>query len=727
MVTLAFKFISNSQKEYTLTSGGRELTGTWFAFSNDITMTIINMLDQKHTDFATFRTDWENSISKSGVKRVQVRKIVLPAKLETFVFSLTAFPRVSEPKKMDWEELISKVKPLFQGSFEITLSEGVLKTFNLLQRKKFKINAVYLQMLQDFYGVDITKPDLYKALMALDYDLPSKETIIDLKEKLLDFKLLETSNVLHMLTYQTNRDHIKGLNLGLNFFQPIRQIAGYLPVEAHLDKSLLFTEQDLRNKSLRSRYARTCLAMSEILLGLELYFTNIFCVRLRFYPGQPILSRTSGILKHLIQDHTAQKLTNGGLIELLRAYYFKDAVLLAKFESFVCTMQLSNKKTFFRDFDIFFSANPLNFSKVKSAPYFMLLHTEILNCFITKKTATPIEIDQKASGITLLALLVRNKPLAEQCNIINMENRDVYVYCSEQFEEFYNAEIKRKDPKVLNFFLRNRKNMKYAFMCFAYRQKTLGRFKDVYLEHWVSEFGTDPTFEERQALFEVAAKFEPFLESLFPGLTHQIKRLEAIIEFVVDLNSKVQITTLDGVKLSWDFFEVTSQIRNAFNPHTQKSQSYHIHRAVAQSVPVDATGAENPTDDGATKLVVQRDKSKHARCFLSYFVHSLDAAIIRIIAAKLFDRTGYICNTLHDCILLHPNYVGVLYQIIKEVYSEEKMYNLAQDLIFTQLRSQISEEYYPEFDLLVGDFFAHCYEFESEIGNFDPRNLFQPE
>jgi hypothetical protein len=720
LVSLAHRFLVNNSKNYSGSSGGRE-TGSWYGISYDMTTIIVNMLN--FTSLANFRVDWETGSTKNNrTKQVQVKKIVLPAKLETFVYSLTGFPRLAQPPKLDWDDVVGKVKPIFQGSFEMTQSDAVLATFNLLQKKKFKVNEIYLKLLQDFCSVDITQPCLYEALMSLDYDLPNKDTMNILREKKLTFKLLSSNNVLQNLTYTGARDNLKALNLGFQFYQPLKQITGYLPLEQHVFRSSMKIKQDEKSKHLRLRYVRTCMDMCTILMTFPIYFTNIFCTRLRFYPEQALLSRTSGILKHCIQDYQAIKLTNQGLVSLMRSYYFKDKALSLKFEFFIGTQKLTNKKTFFKVFGKFFEDNPITFTSTKSAPYFMLLHAEIGNALETRFTAVPIEIDQKASGITLLALLTRNKPLADKCNIINRENNDIYVYCQQQFEAFYNREIENKNDKVLQFFEDNRNNMKFAFMCYAYRQKTEGRFRDVYLTYWEETFFAEPSYEERQSLYEVAKKFEPFLESLFPKLTTQIALLEKIIGFVVSKNANVQITTYDGVKLTWDFFETVSQIRNAFNPHTGESQSYHVGRIVNQTLSSD--DVENVTEDQSTP---KRDKSKHVRCFLSYFIHSLDGAIIRIIAQELYKKTGYIANTLHDCILLHPNYVETLYEIIQELYSSKNIYNIAEDLIFSQLRSQISSEYYDAFDLMVLDYFEQCDDFEADIGNFEPRHLYEPE
>jgi hypothetical protein len=42
---------------------------------------------------------------------------------------------------------------------------------------------------------------------------------------------------------------------------------------------------------------------------------------------------------------------------------------------------------------------------------------------------------------------------------------------------------------------------------------------------------------------------------------------------------------------------------------------------------------------------------------------------------------NYIINHLHDCVLMHPNYVEDFYKIVTEIYTSEQMQNLTTNLI----------------------------------------------
>jgi hypothetical protein len=67
---------------------------------------------------------------------------------------------------------------------------------------------------------------------------------------------------------------------------------------------------------------------------------------------------------------------------------------------------LDNNKKLLYDF---FHNNYLDFTKIKNTMYFMHLHVEILKTKKVNKTDVNIEIDQTASGIVFLSLLLKRQ------------------------------------------------------------------------------------------------------------------------------------------------------------------------------------------------------------------------------------------------------------------------------------------------------------------------------
>ena len=56
-------------------------------------------------------------------------------------------------------------------------------------------------------------------------------------------------------------------------------------------------------------------------------------------------------------------------------------------------------------------------------------------------------------------------------------------------------------------------------------------------------------------------------------------------------------------------------------------------------------------------------------------LHSIDAAVMRIIINKLYEKTNRKCliQHIHDAVLIHPNYVDTFYHTINVIYNEEML------------------------------------------------------
>jgi hypothetical protein len=63
------------------------------------------------------------------------------------------------------------------------------------------------------------------------------------------------------------------------------------------------------------------------------------------------------------------------------------------------------------------------------------------------------------------------------------------------------------------------------------------------------------------------------------------------------------------------------------------------------------------------------------RSFLPGLIHSIDAAVMRIIINKLYNKSGKKCliQHIHDAVLIHPNYIDTFYFVINLIYNEEKI------------------------------------------------------
>jgi DNA-directed RNA polymerase len=89
-------------------------------------------------------------------------------------------------------------------------------------------------------------------------------------------------------------------------------------------------EQTISDLQSKRQLLFTSLAIAKLFKGFSLYFGTRLDFRLRMYPWQYLLSRTSGFLKHILQDFTSRKVTIQGYSNMLEAYYVVNSELSEK-------------------------------------------------------------------------------------------------------------------------------------------------------------------------------------------------------------------------------------------------------------------------------------------------------------------------------------------------------------------------------------------------------------
>jgi hypothetical protein len=286
------------------------------------------------------------------------------------------------------------------------------------------------------------------------------------------------------------------------------------------------------------------------------------------YPKEPLISRTSGVYKQLLCDFTPKQISIPGLIELLRCYYAVSPNLSHSFESYLSSILLP-KKTALLTLSNFFTENPLDFSSLKdNILYSSVIHMEVLTVLDTGRTKINVEIDQTASAICFLALLLRNREMAEVSNLLSDTPVCPYIHCMNRFKFFYDSQMKHKNDTILQFLSTDRKvhKYKYALMCWCYGQKYSGRIDD-FRDRFILLHDRNLTTEEFKCLLEFASSYDSFIEFIFPNVTKQLKILLDVIGLVVKETGRVRIATLEGEKIWWKRFKHISVTRNGFNPY----------------------------------------------------------------------------------------------------------------------------------------------------------------
>jgi hypothetical protein len=98
------------------------------------------------------------------------------------------------------------------------------------------------------------------------------------------------------------------------------------------------------------------------------------------------------------------------------------------------------------------------------------------------------------------------------------------------------------------------------------------------------------------------------------------------------------------------------------------------------------------------------DEKQYVIKFRSYLIHPIDAGVMRLIVKNMYTNFKYRVDQLHDCVLLHPNYVDSFYQVIEDIYKSEPFTNYMNSHVFAEFKSIISSDKFKLFDELVREF-----------------------
>lgn len=637
---------------------------------------------------------------------------ILPTKLEDLTIRHTKFPLVTTPGEVTDEDIDENLKrPLF-GENRVSKSNSLKKVLTVAQKKRYSVNTLYTRILDDLLNIKSAT----SAGSAIAENVSKIELPFMLRHQLfaLESELDEYKDLLGVTGFAKNIAddlHTQLLGEGANnvsLFE-LNKACSLTDFETKTKPAAEYLHLMCRRERLQRKLGHSALMLAKLYTGVHVYITSSYCVRLRLYPNQPLMARTSGAYKHLLCEPTPLKVTLNGFRNLLVCYYTGAGQYLEEFEEFLSKTTLSKKKGM-ETLLTFFHTHPIDFLVLKdNFLYISLMHTEIINVECTGKTGLMVEIDQKASGCCFLALAFRNKALAEQSNVISKVKSCPYTYCMEKFPEFFKQLDVEYDELAFNFLSTNRKLHKYALMCFAYSQKSIGREED-FIERWYLERKEVLSPETRKVLVVFATEYERFIEFVFPKLTKQIDVLLDLVEIVVRETGEMTIQNLSGEKLHWRSFKYKSVTRKGFDPVTKKHLSYRI-----DTTELSPNGKEKD------------DISDHKVKFLSYLIHSIDAAVMHHFILEMREKEGYTINHLHDCVLVHPNYIDPFYEIVRDLYASRKLYDYVFEGVFEEAKRVLSRDSSEAVDFLINRFKEQCDDFEDSLGECCEKHLYQPE
>ena len=468
------------------------------------------------------------------------------------------------------------------------------------------------------------------------------------------------------------------------------------------------TTNQIRDKLLVMKSSRqllmTSLDISVLYQNFPLYYSTLLDFRLRMYPLQYLLSRTTGYLKNLLKESKPRKLTTIGISHMIEAFYSTSPTQREEFK----------KKRKKKEMLKFFLENRL-FDLENQVVYFKLLEHEIFKIANGgKETGLALEIDQVGSGPTLIALLTGNKALAQKCNLLEGPFQCIYTYLLAKTKDFivshYDNDMLEKAPKSFNLLTTNRKAAKYAIMCFFYNEQHLSR-TNRWREQFEELFSVTVDNDEYLLLSKFSIDFPRFLDFVFPKLLEQLDLLNQAMQVLTGQGQPVKIKTLDKSIITWDFDHVTHLKKNYYNPSTGTHDQYRLNIAV-----------KSPT-----KQTTRNRTRQHTTGFRPNLIHSIDGAIMRIFITKFYEQTGRRINHLHDCVMVHPNDVDIFFKIVSDVYTDPAMRTLARDLVFSVFKENTVSDAKQKLIEIENKFSTNMDDFTLSPKTFDPKKCYRYE
>lgn len=731
-----------------------------FSYSQflDIIQAVVNMFVA-----SGFFANVINTQNNHNGKITTTVQLILADKLKVDAFRPFKFPNIVRQKTLTKKDVDSLIKPLINGKYDLTKSNNLVTALNISRSKPHKVNELFLKLCEKFFDEsnlypwsDKTLPDwLMEGFIKLKAVHP-----LTTKKKELELYKLETinnsANISLNLGNAISRQLSKQYNVAIKFSN-FSQSCGLTKVERHgyfVRKEL---ESDISSEKIDFKFVKSRLFIANYLKTFPIYISDTLCIRLRKYPREHWLSRTAGEFKYLLENFKPRKLSLTGFKNLLTAYYHANLKNLDDFQSFLQRFPLSKIKGML-SLSKYFKDNPLDFTLIKKPMYFMNLHLALLQA-INKdfSTAVNIEVDQKASALVILSLVLRSRKMAESSNVIGGEKSSPYDFLRSKVKEFFETiglelmlnkdvaiEKKRKkdldvtlqqkayfveNQDVIDFICSSRNLHKYAIMCFCYNQTSMGRMDD-FAEEWVNEFGCLASDRQRTFLNLFAVHYPNFVEFVFPNTRRKLDILKSIVEVVCEEAPKISIRTLDGEVINWAFYATNSNKRKYYDvvEHRHKSYDAKILR-MRKKETLEPTSNSDTTYEPLKNALdfpdnLQLDSFGLKRKFLSYLIHSIDASILRRIINKMRKEHKSTINHLHDCMIIHPNDLDSLYIVIKEIYSSPELYNIIEFGVFDQIESVLSTEGKEKLQVLKAEFLTLTDDFVSELKNMNPHHMY---
>lgn len=560
--------------------------------------------------------------------------------------------RISAKKSM-----LSKGSPCSSMS----LSKKAIESLNLVQSKKFMINENVLQIFED---LDLLQESFFKNIKL--YPFVPKSIL----EKMI-FEINELKKTINPKDIVKVKEFWKGRTKGWD-----NDLLSDMSKKTKLNKAKLddIYEFSLKKKELKKyillrKQHNTKIQIAKIFRGFPIYFKETLDYRARMYPSTKSINRTSGIYKYLLQDFEKRTIKKVGLRVLLQALYEPFTEQYEELNSL--KVKTANELELWHKKNI--KINIKSILKCKSPIYKLSIFYEMKSLVEQEfKSGILVEIDQKNSSSVFAALILRDKKLASVCNLESKTKSDLGSWLMVESKSRYKNKISENSLEILTS---NRTIHKKLLMCFYFGQTHFGRMEDLRI--------FIPSYKDCEI---IADDYNKFLDDSLPGLVEKRDLLNGLAQYVLKkTNSKIRLKTIDLSHVDW-FFPTWEK--------KQRQRTFH-------------SGLNNKTMKYRENVYTKKlNIRKMILGFLANYIHSLDAALLRLIILEIKKTCNYVVSHLHDSVQFHPNHYKKVLKSIKNVYSSCALRNIFDRTFVNVMKKQLKESDLPEFELLVDRFKA---------------------
>jgi hypothetical protein len=736
------------------------------------------MVASSHILSDVFKATVAEKIEKYNQKDITntiITKIViyLPKGLNRIYTFSDHLPLIVPP--IDWNDdgtqgFESLSKYIHLGTSEIIYDPKTIRAINISQQKAFKINENYLNLLKEIDNAPMQDIKTLKLPFSPKVMIQRKKQELKILEEKLTLDKKKRFFINHLLDNEMLNASNAKVKLNLKaVWNEIFKIVGINSYESLKYGKYFEVLKEYQKMKVKKQIFNTQCCTGEIFKDFPLYFKSFTDYRGRMYPSSYLFSRTTGFYKYILSDFISEEVTVRGLIRMLESYYFNIPTKSLKFRSFIEKDPNLSRENVFN----YFLENQLNDEEYnQNYLYLKLLGKEIqILPDNNYKTNFLIEIDQKSSASTFLAILLRNKQLATLSNLQGGDPKDINCYLQSKTREFILNHLKIKDPtdskkkillkncpslatdaeRLISCFEKDRKLHKYGFMCYCYNQKARSRALQ-----WSNKLAESFKLNnfENSLIWTFSSQYEKFLDFCFENFHNQIKAFDKIYDFFNHISEETRLRTIEGSVLIWIFYLLRTKTGSRFNPIRNRNENYKRTvpftlnssnkeiteiKMFLKNILKNFNSKDKTEQQKILKEKLQLEKKvneieksrkelfiKKESAFKPGFIHSLDGAVIRMLIHKIYIKNNYIINHLHDSIQLHPNYVDSLYQEIYILYNEIIKIDVLK-LFTEENKSQLNDKNIEKLNELINNFVELQEDIISNAVNINPENMYTPE